>query len=135
MIRYVPLILVIVLTIYSMIDCLQVGADEVRNAPKWAWLLLILLFPIVGAIAYLVAGRPLAAPRSIPPSQPRPRSQRPIVAPDDDPTFLASIRELNTSHERVLDEWEADLRRREQELKERKERQEKEPGTGESDAR
>ncbi len=125
MIRYVPLILVLVLTIYSMIDCLQAGADEVRSAPKWAWLLLILFFPVVGALAYLVAGRPLAGyVRPVRPPDSRGSSRRRAVplSPDDDPEFLASLRDLNSSHEKVLDEWEADLRRREQELRDKEQR-------------
>lgn len=123
MIRYIPLILVVVLSIYTLVDVLQAGADEVRAAPKWAWFLLILLFPVVGAIAYLVAGRPLAV-RGIPAQQPRPAPRRVPVAPDDDPAFLSSIRDLNLSQEKVLNEWEADLRRREQELKDKKHGQE-----------
>jgi hypothetical protein len=30
----------------------------IRNLPKVAWLLIVLFFPVVGSIAWLVAGRP-----------------------------------------------------------------------------
>ncbi|HOB04573.1 MAG TPA: PLD nuclease N-terminal domain-containing protein [Propionibacteriaceae bacterium] len=119
MIRYLPVIASIVLTIYALIDCVQVPDSQLRSAPKWAWVALILFFPIVGAVVYLVAGRPLSERRTRQVDAPRPRPRPMPIAPDDDPTFLASIRELNVSHERVLDEWEADLRRREQELKDK----------------
>jgi hypothetical protein len=123
MIRYLPLVLSLVLTIYALIDCFQVDEREVRSAPKWAWVLLILLVPVVGPIVYLVVGRPYAQRRSTPPPAAPGRTpaapRRTPLAPDEDPEFLASLRKLNTSHERVLDEWENDLRRREQELKDK----------------
>nr|WP_269328979.1 PLD nuclease N-terminal domain-containing protein [Kineosporia babensis] len=44
--------------IFCLIECIQTDSDRVRNLPKVGWILLILFFPIVGGIAWLVAGRP-----------------------------------------------------------------------------
>jgi hypothetical protein len=44
-----------------------VTARDARHLPKWGWLVLVLLFPLVGSVAWLVAGRPSKR-------APRPRS-------------------------------------------------------------
>ncbi len=111
MIRFLPVVIHVVMVVYCLIDLLQHDGDEVRGVPKWGWVMLLLLFPFVGWIAYLAV-------------RPRRRTVRPTVAPrplapDDDPAFLASLRDLNASHARTLDQWEADLRRREEELRAR----------------
>jgi hypothetical protein len=81
------MILVLVLAIYCWIEIAQADPRAVRQLPRGLWALLVFV-PLVGAIAWLVYGRPngsgaTAAPR---PSKPRP------VAPDDDPDFLRRIK-------------------------------------------
>jgi hypothetical protein len=50
-------------------------------------------------------------------------------APDDDPEFLARLdRQAAAEHEKLLGSWEADLRRREEELREDPETDEPEDG-------
>ncbi len=99
MLDYVPELLEFVLTLYCVIDAIQSDPRDIRNLPKWAWLLLILLVPVVGAVAWLVAGRPSReswsrhnpplpqnaqqAPLRTPPANPR--------GPDDDPDFLKRL--------------------------------------------
>lgn len=83
MTRVIPILLLMGITIYSLIDCARTPQEEVRNLPKWAWLLLIIVFEAVAGIAWLLAGRPTKRP-----SAPK---QRRIVPPDDDPDFLRSI--------------------------------------------
>jgi len=116
-----PGLVELVLAIFCLIDCIQSDEGSVRNLPKWAWILLILLFPIVGAIAWLVAGRPtgyLPARTTGYPEYERDRPRR-STAPDDDPEFLRELGRVNTEHERTLQQWEADLARREEELRRR----------------
>ncbi|MBB2923934.1 PLDc N-terminal domain-containing protein [Cellulomonas cellasea] len=121
--RYLPYLIELALLVYCLIDCIQTDSSLVRNLPKPLWVLLIVVVPIVGAIAWLVAGRPERSARSrhVPwpstatagfPEYERPRP----VAPDDDPEFLASVRRSDEKHERMLRDWEADLRAREQQL-------------------
>ena len=105
MIRLLPWMLVIGLTVYTLVDCAQTSDDAVRSLPKLVWVLLILVFPVVGAIAWLIAGRPerpywqqqrrgprgpggtggAAGPRR--PGDP----PRPPRGPDDDPDFLRRL--------------------------------------------
>jgi len=54
MIKYL-LILVIVLDIYTLIDCAMTPQDKVRRFPKWAWLLIIILTGFIGDIAWFIA--------------------------------------------------------------------------------
>jgi hypothetical protein len=114
------------LLVYCLIDCIQTDSSLVRNLPKPFWLVLIVVVPLVGGIAWLVAGRPEnAAARTRRPSGPvarggaRPAGERPAapLGPDDDPDFLRQMRSIDAEHERTLRQWERDLRDRERRLR------------------
>jgi hypothetical protein len=86
------------------------------------------LFSPVGAIAWFIAGRParpvrLSNGQTWRPGNGFPENQRPArkgpLAPDDDPEFLKSLAASLTEDEDRMKRWEADLRRREQELRKR----------------
>ncbi|MGW7267164.1 PLD nuclease N-terminal domain-containing protein [Streptomyces sp. NPDC054842] len=122
MLRYLPFLLVLALWIYAFIDCLNTPEEEVRGLPKVVWVIIILLFGevLVGPIAWLVAGKVRHAPAngSTPSEWHRNHGTRQL-APDDDPEFLNSLRADNRKDESLLKDWEADLRRREEELRRR----------------
>jgi phospholipase D-like protein len=113
----------ILLTIAALISCLSAEEDDVRALPRLVWVVAILLFPLVGAIVYFVAGRPLTAGASggtWTASGGGAEAHRPqrTVAPDDDPEFLRAIdRRSRAADEDLLRRWEEDLRRREDELR------------------
>ena len=48
MLRVLPWLLAVALTVYAAVDCIQTDEDRVRNLPKLVWVLLILLFWVVG---------------------------------------------------------------------------------------
>lgn len=112
MLRILMFLVPLALTIYALIDCLNTPEDEAKHLPKVAWVFLILLFWLVGPIVWLVAGKvrtPAAGGRA---------SSDQWVAPDDNPEFLKSLQEEeNKKDETLLKDWEADLRRREEELR------------------
>jgi len=83
MLKYL-VVLAIVLNIYAFIECAVTPQENVRRFPKWAWLLIILFFPLSGAIAWFIAGRPRK------PGQNRGGRGR-IIPPDDDPDFLRKL--------------------------------------------
>ena len=87
MLRYLPIFAVIGLMVYCFIDVVLADRGSVRAMSKPAWLAVVLL-PIIGAILWLVLGRPLRA-RGAGPSA---SASRP-VAPDDDPDFLRKLDE------------------------------------------
>ena len=47
-----------VLWLYCLVDAITSSEGDVRNLPKLGWIFLVLLFPFVGSVAWLVAGRP-----------------------------------------------------------------------------
>ncbi|MFF2045981.1 PLD nuclease N-terminal domain-containing protein [Kitasatospora sp. NPDC058170] len=123
MLRILTVVLPLALWVWAFIDCLTAPEDEVKHLPKVVWVIIVLLFPPLGPIAWLVAGkrRGFAPGRSADPAESgRPRDGRPL-APDDDPEFLASLKKDDKQHEDMLKQWEADLRRREEELRGRDE--------------
>jgi hypothetical protein len=123
MLRYLPFLLVLALWIYAFIDCLNTPEEQVRGLPKVVWVIIILLFGevLVGPIAWLAAGKyrgPAPAGGSTPSEWHRNHGTG-VVAPDDNPEFLRSLKEENKKDEALLKDWEADLRRREEELRRR----------------
>jgi hypothetical protein len=122
LLRGLPALIELGLLIFCLIEAIQTPSDEMRNLPKVAWIILILFVPVIGGIAWLVAGRPTTRRRpgwrsgSGFPEYERPYGGR-SVAPDDDPAFLAQLRSSNDEHEQALRTWEADLRRREEQLR------------------
>ena len=46
------------LCVIAIIDCLSSEKRTVRALPKAVWIVVILLFPLVGPVCWLVAGRP-----------------------------------------------------------------------------
>ncbi|MFI5873910.1 PLD nuclease N-terminal domain-containing protein [Streptomyces sp. NPDC051445] len=123
MLRYLPFLLVLALWIYAFIDCLNTPEEEVRGLPKVVWVIIILLFGevLVGPVAWLVAGKARRTPAGGATAARSPRARRAEwVAPDDNPEFLKSLKdETAKNDEKLLKDWEADLRRREDELKRR----------------
>lgn len=107
--RYLPFLLALALTVYALVDCVQTPSHEVRRLSKPVWLAVIVLIVLFGPLAWLLLGRPSA---SAPPRRVTP----PPLAPDDDPDFLRQIRQVDEEHERMLRQWEDDLRRRERGL-------------------
>ena len=99
----------LVLLVLALIGSLS--ADRVRNLPRALWVLVILLIPLVGPLAYFYFGRPVAAPREGGPvrrTSPRPSS------PDDDPDFLRSMDTEQSRRDReLLAQWERELKKRE----------------------
>lgn len=89
MLRVLPALLALVLVIYAVVDCLQSDPHAVRNLPRMGWLAIIILVPVIGAVAWLVLGSP-RQPRRRRPGRPGPKG------PDDDPDFLRRMRPNDT---------------------------------------
>lgn len=88
----------IALMIYALIDCIQATEVEVGDLPRPVWLLIIILLPVVGPIAWLVVSRShrnearRSAPRQVP--------------PDEDPEFLQWL--ARREERRKRDGWTGD---------------------------
>lgn len=136
------LILEFGIAFFCFIDILIAPEAAVRWLPRYAWLLPILIFPVAGSIAWIVAGRPWRAalhrPRDLsrlgmdepasPASGVAEEIERRAAQPDHplgdtefrtDAELAAELCRLNQEHEQTLRRWEADLRRREEQLRQR----------------
>ncbi len=94
--RYLPVLLWIALLVYCSIDLAQSDAAHVRRLPRPVWLLIVLVVPFLGPLAWLLAGRPARPGGRVRFSSARGRPS----APDDDPEFLAAIARSNQQRER-----------------------------------
>lgn len=124
-------LIILVMSVYCVLDVITTDPRAARHLPKVMWLMVVLMVPLVGSLAWLLVGRPVpgataegaqpAAPQwdvraSDASAAPR-RAKGGVVAPDDDPEFLDQLRRVNDEHERMLKQWEADLRKREDDLR------------------
>ncbi len=80
--RIVLVVLVLMFTIYCIVDVVRTPQDRVRTLTKAAWLV-VTLFPAAGGIAWLLTGRPRGETRQPP--------RRGPLGPDDDPDFLRGL--------------------------------------------
>lgn len=101
-------LLVLGLWIFSFIDVLLTPETECRNLPKLAWIFLVLLVPLLGSIAWLVAGRRWNRAAS---ASQRPSAGRAPTNPDDDEEFLAGLRlRAEEQRRRAREQQERDTR-------------------------
>jgi hypothetical protein len=91
-----PVILLLVLlgfllSFAAIADILRSPEDGVRGLSTSAWLLVVILVPFLGVLAWVVAGKPIEHDSQSQAVLP-PRSQRHrVVGPDDDPAFIAAL--------------------------------------------
>jgi hypothetical protein len=111
MIRFLPALVIFVLWVYCLVDLIGTRDDRVRNLAKLWWILIVLFFPLVGSIAWLVAGRPA-------PERPLTREQgaapgfseyeRPgrfaAADPQKDEEFLRQVRERAEAQRKAYEE-------------------------------
>jgi Phospholipase_D-nuclease N-terminal len=125
----IALVITLAIWLYCLLDAITTDESRVRHLPKVAWVLIVLLLFEVGALLWLIAGRP-RRDRAAPPYRNSPNgrrgparspARRAPLPPDDDPEFLAALgRRQDEEQRRMLSRWEAELRRREEELRRRK---------------
>ncbi len=99
----------VTLIVYALIDCYRTAPADIRRLTRRAWLSLILAVPVLGALSWFILGRPRHhGHRTV---APRPN------APDDDEDFLRALDGDDAAYRRRLQDWERDLRRRERQLR------------------
>ncbi|CAL9551209.1 PLD nuclease N-terminal domain-containing protein [Streptomyces sp. enrichment culture] len=88
MLRVLMFLVPLALSVYAFIDCISTKDDDIRHMPKPLWAILVLLFPLVGSISWIIAGKK----RQQAGTSPWPGGgRRQWVAPDDNPDFLKSL--------------------------------------------
>ncbi|WP_306362254.1 PLD nuclease N-terminal domain-containing protein [Nocardia sp. CC227C] len=115
-------LITLALWVYCLIDVITAPESGIRHLPKGGWLLVILLVPTVGALLWLILGRPYEPPR------PRsttayPEYDRPgryvHTNPDDDEAFLRALR-ARAEQQRAEAKRQEEARQRDLELRHRR---------------
>jgi hypothetical protein len=86
-------VVVVILTIYTVVDCALFDRSRIRGLPRWAWILIIVFIPVIGPILWLLIGRGRR-------NQPVGRTTR-TMAPDDDIDFLKGLNKNKDQEERI----------------------------------
>lgn len=81
--RLLPWVILGLLMIYCVVEVAQSNPLRVRLMPRWLWAVSVICLPGLGAVAWLLFGRPVG--RDSGPRRPPPK------APDDDPDFLRGL--------------------------------------------
>ena len=89
-------LLLLGLWLFCLFDVITTDEALCRNLPKIVWLIIVLLLPDIGSLAWLIAGRPRVYDR--PATAPAyPEYDNPgrfaATSPDDDEEFLRRCRE------------------------------------------
>ena len=87
----------LVLDVFAIVDLVVIDKSRVRAFPKIFWVIIVVIIPFIGALLWFTVGRDWGR-----------KHQSKVVAPDDDPEFLRSIR--------LDEEQQARIRKLEQEL-------------------
>jgi hypothetical protein len=74
-----------VVALYALIDCISTPGRSIRSLPKAVWLIVIIVVPGLGGLAWLLFGRAQSSGSSFLPGRSQPS------APDDDPEFLRQL--------------------------------------------
>lgn len=96
MLRVVLGLLAVALYIYFIIDVARTPKAQARTLPKWLWLVLVIVLPILGGLIWLLLGKTWPEGGGF-------RRKRGPTAPDDDPRFLRQLDD---------DVWSKKMRRR-----------------------
>ncbi len=124
-------VVVLAVWIFTLADVAQAPGQQVRTLPKVAWVVLVLLFPVLGSAAWFVFGRPhgTARPargeRSAPafPEYDRP-GRSAAVDPEKDDEFLKQVRaRADEQRKRYAEEKKREQEGREQEGREQEGRE------------
>ena len=104
--------LLIALWLYCIFDVIATEEFLIRSLPKMVWLFIVIMIPDIGSIAWLALGRPEYAGWR--PGDTEGRPMRRVVGPEDRPDFAPGGPSRDADR---LQAWEADLKRREEELR------------------
>jgi hypothetical protein len=84
LLRVVLAVAVLAIFVYGLVDVIRTEARLTRGISKPAWIVVMIVLPVIGAVLWLLIGRPRGNP-------PQRQNYRHPTAPDDDPDFLRNL--------------------------------------------
>ncbi len=102
----VPLVLTGLL-VFAIVDILVIDGSRVRGIPKYAWIGIVVLLPLVGPLLWFLIGRERLEPRNhgryadASGVSSAPSRRFGPIAPDDDPDFLGRLSREQQQEERI----------------------------------
>ncbi|NYD77201.1 PLD nuclease N-terminal domain-containing protein [Arthrobacter cupressi] len=111
--RVVAIIIVLLVFVYGLVDVIRTDGRYVRGISKPAWIVVMLVLPVLGAILWFFFGRPYGGRTA--------KQNTPVhpTAPDDDPDFLRNldVRRRNQAEADRLKKLREELEEKERKLK------------------
>ncbi|OFI37248.1 hypothetical protein BIU82_09155 [Arthrobacter sp. SW1] len=111
--RVIAIILILLVFVYGLVDLIRTDGRYVRGISKPAWVVVMLVLPVLGAILWFFFGRPYGGRTA--------QQNTPVhpTAPDDDPEFLRNldIKRRNQSEAERLRKLREELEEKERKLK------------------
>lgn len=109
-------IIPLALLVFALVDAISTDDSQVKHLPKMIWIVLIVILPVAGSVAWLIAGKERVAMRTehVPLGDPR-RHEQTVQRLSSEADELAAIEREIEHHER-----EARIRRLEAEIEARK---------------
>lgn len=92
LLRYLPFLIYAAITIYTIVDIVLIDRSRVKGLPKIVWVIIVIVFPVVGAVVWFLLGRERLSQRGV---------RRGPAAPDDDPEFLRKLSREQQQEERI----------------------------------
>ena len=102
----IPLVLTGLL-VFAVVDILVIDGGRVRGLPKYAWIGVVVLLPLIGPLLWFLVGRERLEPRNhgryaeSPVVASGPGRRFGPIAPDDDPDFLGRLSREQQQEERI----------------------------------
>jgi hypothetical protein len=82
--RVVLAVAILAIFVYGLVDVIRTDGRLTRGISKPAWIVVMIVLPVLGAILWLLIGRPRR-------NSPVRRNYSHPTAPDDDPDFLRNL--------------------------------------------
>lgn len=82
--RVLVAVAILAIYVYGIVDVIRTDKHLTRGISKTAWMVVVVVLPVVGAALWFIIGRPRG-------SRPVAQSYSHTTAPDDDPDFLRNL--------------------------------------------
>jgi hypothetical protein len=88
--------------VFTIVDLVTIDPGRVKHLPKFTWIILAIILPLIGGLLWFLVGREPLEPREHGRYvNPTPRRTRGPSAPDDDPEFLHRLGREQAQEERI----------------------------------